>query len=79
MDESTGHLLVNEIHVLESCTDTMAGFPFVSVENIQAGSAWTILAVMWVIAWCVAERRRVYLIPSFIILIIWILMTSNSG
>ena len=79
IDQSMGHLLVEEIHVLESFSDSMANLPFMSFDGVQAGSAWTILGVLWVIAWCVVERRRFLLIPSLIMLITWILIANNSG
>ena len=79
IDESAGYLLVNQIHVLESFTKSVAGIPFVSIEDIQTDSVWTILSLSWIACWCLADRWRILLLPSFIALITWILITNISG
>ena len=74
-----GNLLAKEVYILESFAETVAGIPFVSIENIQSSTTWTTLAILWAVSWCLIDRWRFLLFPSLLGLIIWISILNFSG
>ena len=74
LDELMGHLLVIEIRLLDNSTRMMSGLEFLSVEDLQAGVVWSMAATLWVVSWCLVERRRPLLLPPLLGLILWILI-----
>ncbi len=79
VDQVSGHLMTSQIHLLRSVTELVSGIRPLSIDDIHTDPAWAILATIWVIAWCLIERRRILLLPSFIALISWILIANLSG
>ena len=79
VDQVTGHLLMAQIDLLQYTTQVMAGIEFLSMEDVHTDPAWALLATIWVSAWCLIERRRILLLPSFTMLFGWILIANQSG
>lgn len=79
VDQVSGHLMTSQIHLLRSVTELVSGIRPLSIDDIHTDPAWATLATIWVVAWCLIERRRILLLPSFIALISWILIANLSG
>ena len=52
--------------------------PFTSIEQLEAGWAWVVFAMIWVISWCVAERYRFLHLPTLLFLVGWLLLKQAT-
>ncbi|MDG2424108.1 MAG: ComEC/Rec2 family competence protein [Phycisphaerales bacterium] len=52
--------------------------PFTSIEQLEAGWAWVVFAMIWVISWCMAERYRFLHLPTLLFLVGWLLLKQAT-
>ena len=79
MNDILGTLLDFCAEVTIKTVDVIDGLPWTSFENINASWFWAVSAMIWVVAWCRAERYRHLLIPIMIFLATWLLLASAGG
>ena len=65
------NLTAEGIYLLVNLVDSVGWF---TIHGMQTSVAWTIAAILWVVAWALMMRRRNLLLPLLGVLVGWLVI-----
>ena len=72
-------LMSNLAHCCLHITKFVDEWPLMSIEGIKANWTWVCSAMIWIVSWCLAERLRYLLWPSFTLILAWLLLMQVAS
>ena len=67
INKLTGHLLEISAHYCLDIVNWFSHIPLSSFENIKTSWLWVVIAMAWIICWCIYTNIRIYAAYSFLL------------